>query len=189
MAAGVFGYMGYDTVRLIERLPQRCRTMRSAFPTAILMRPTVMVDLRRRQGRDHHRHAGPSAMRESSAQKAYKAAVQAPARRVVAALDEPLPHAPAMPAAAAGADARLQHHARRIQGDGGAGQGVHRRRRHLPGGARRSASPRRSRCRRSRSIARCGAPTPRPSCSTSTSAASRSSARARRSWCACATAR
>ena len=33
MAAGVFGYMGYDTVRLIEHLPNRRRTT-SACPTA-----------------------------------------------------------------------------------------------------------------------------------------------------------
>ena len=33
MAAGIFGYMGYDTVRLMERLPTR-RPTRSASPTA-----------------------------------------------------------------------------------------------------------------------------------------------------------
>ena len=34
IAAGVIGYMGYDTVRLVEHLPQRRGPMRSACPTA-----------------------------------------------------------------------------------------------------------------------------------------------------------
>ena len=42
MAAGIFGYMGYDTVRLIENLPEMTP---DAFgvPDAILIRPTVML--------------------------------------------------------------------------------------------------------------------------------------------------
>ena len=42
MAVGVFGYMGYDTVRLVEHLP---KTPPDALgvPDALLMRPTVMV--------------------------------------------------------------------------------------------------------------------------------------------------
>ena len=42
MAAGVFGYLGYDMVRLMEELPRPIPT-RSAIPDAILMRPTVIV--------------------------------------------------------------------------------------------------------------------------------------------------
>ena len=42
MAAGVFGYMGYDTVRLIEDLPAD-KPDPIAVPDAILIRPTVMV--------------------------------------------------------------------------------------------------------------------------------------------------
>ncbi|MGD9668338.1 MAG: anthranilate synthase component I [Hyphomicrobiaceae bacterium] len=42
MAAGVFGYMGYDTVRLIERLPNEPPD-KLGVPDAILVRPTVMV--------------------------------------------------------------------------------------------------------------------------------------------------
>ena len=42
MAAGVFGYMGYDTVRLIERLPNMPPDA-LGVPDAILVRPTVMV--------------------------------------------------------------------------------------------------------------------------------------------------
>ena len=42
MAAGVFGYMGYDTVRLIEDLPDQ-NPDQLDVPDALLMRPTVMV--------------------------------------------------------------------------------------------------------------------------------------------------
>lgn len=42
MAAGVFGYLGYDTVRLLERLPGR-RPDALGLPDAILVRPTVVA--------------------------------------------------------------------------------------------------------------------------------------------------
>ncbi|MGD9868899.1 MAG: anthranilate synthase component I, partial [Hyphomicrobiales bacterium] len=42
MAAGVFGYMGYDMVRLIERLPHD-HPDPIGVPDAILIRPTVML--------------------------------------------------------------------------------------------------------------------------------------------------
>ena len=42
MAAGVFGYMGYDTIRLIEKLPHQ-RPDVLGVPDAILMRPTLIV--------------------------------------------------------------------------------------------------------------------------------------------------
>ncbi len=42
MAAGIFGYMGYDTVRLIEHLPD-IKPDVLGVPDAILVRPTVMV--------------------------------------------------------------------------------------------------------------------------------------------------
>lgn len=42
MAAGVFGYMGYDTVRLIEHLPCK-KPDPIGTPDAILIRPTIMV--------------------------------------------------------------------------------------------------------------------------------------------------
>jgi anthranilate synthase component 1 len=42
MAAGVFGYVGYDNVRLIEHLPN-VPPDRLGVPDAILVRPTVMV--------------------------------------------------------------------------------------------------------------------------------------------------
>jgi anthranilate synthase component 1 len=42
MAAGVFGYLGYDMVRQMERLP-RSKPDPIGVPDAIMMRPTVMV--------------------------------------------------------------------------------------------------------------------------------------------------
>ncbi|HUS95978.1 MAG TPA: hypothetical protein VMX97_04480, partial [Hyphomicrobiaceae bacterium] len=42
MSAGVFGYMGYDTVRLVEHLPDVPRDVLEV-PDAIMMRPTLMV--------------------------------------------------------------------------------------------------------------------------------------------------
>ncbi len=42
MSAGVFGYMGYDTVRLVENLPES-KGDPLGLPDAILIRPTLMV--------------------------------------------------------------------------------------------------------------------------------------------------
>jgi len=42
MAAGIFGYMGYDTVRLIERLPDE-KEDGLGLPDSILVRPTLIV--------------------------------------------------------------------------------------------------------------------------------------------------
>jgi anthranilate synthase component I len=42
MSAGVLGYMGYDTIRLVEHLPDQPRDVLDV-PDAIMMRPTLMV--------------------------------------------------------------------------------------------------------------------------------------------------
>ena len=42
MAAGIFGYMGYDTVRLIEHLPEQ-KPDSLGLPVSILVRPTLIV--------------------------------------------------------------------------------------------------------------------------------------------------
>jgi anthranilate synthase component 1 len=42
MSAGIFGYMGYDTVRLIEQLPEMTPDA-LGVPDAILIRPTLML--------------------------------------------------------------------------------------------------------------------------------------------------
>jgi anthranilate synthase component 1 len=90
MAAGVFGYMGYDTVRLIENLPS---TNPDPFgvPDAVLVRPTVMVIFD--AVKDEMTVVTPVYPQPRiSARKAYEQALTRLAG-VVAALDEPLPHA------------------------------------------------------------------------------------------------
>ncbi len=42
MAGGLFGYLGYDMVRLMERLPEKNKDA-LGIPEAILIRPTVFV--------------------------------------------------------------------------------------------------------------------------------------------------
>ncbi len=93
IAAGVLGYMGYDTVRLIEHLPNP-RPDALSVPDSIFVRPTIMVVF------DSVKAemivvtpVYPQA--EIGAPDAYAAAVER-LRGVVAALDEPLPHATAM---------------------------------------------------------------------------------------------
>ena len=187
MAAGIFGYMGYDTVRLMERLPNMPPDALQ-IPDGILMRPTVMAifDI----VKDEITIVTP--VRPDAklpAEKAYKAACKR-LKSVVAALEQAAAAlAVGHPAQARRAQADLEHDTGRIQVDGAAGEGVHRRRRHLPGRRLAALLGTVHAAVRSRSIAPCAARTPRRSCSTSTSATSPSSARAPRSSCACATAR
>ncbi len=42
MAAGVFGYLGYETVRLMERLPE-AKPDKIGVPDALMVRPTIVV--------------------------------------------------------------------------------------------------------------------------------------------------
>jgi anthranilate synthase component 1 len=95
MAAGIFGLMGYDTVRLMERLPN---TPEDALhvPDGILMRPTVMAifDVIK----DEITIVTPVRPDPKvPAEKAYKAACKR-LKSVLAALDEPLPHSPSVTA-------------------------------------------------------------------------------------------
>ena len=57
MAAGIFGYMGYDTVRLIEHLPAT-RPDELDVPDSILVRPTLIVIFDTCEGRDDRGDAG-----------------------------------------------------------------------------------------------------------------------------------
>jgi len=89
MAAGVFGYMGYDTVRLIEHLPNP-RPDALGVPDAILMRPRLMVIFD--AVKDDMTLVTPVRPADGmSARAAYRAA-QARLAGVVAALDAPLAH-------------------------------------------------------------------------------------------------
>lgn len=89
MSAGVFGYMGYDTVRQIEHLPTP-RPDVLGIADAILVRPTVMVIFD--AVKDEMTLATPVYSKPRlSARKAYEEA-KARLARILRALDEPLPH-------------------------------------------------------------------------------------------------
>jgi anthranilate synthase component 1 len=88
-AAGVIGYMGYDTVRLIEHLPDQPPDA-LAIPDAILMRPTVTVVFD--NVKDEMVVVTPVYPTAGvDAATAYAAALNR-LRSVIAALDEPTPH-------------------------------------------------------------------------------------------------
>jgi anthranilate synthase component 1 len=90
MAAGVFGYMGYDTVRLIEHLPKP-RPDALGIPDAVLMRPTLIIVFD--AVKDEMTVVTPVRPGPQSAAKAY-AAAQRRLAGIVAALEAPLPHTP-----------------------------------------------------------------------------------------------
>jgi anthranilate synthase component 1 len=93
IAAGVIGYMGYDTVRLVENLP-RVRPDTLAVPDSIFVRPTLMVVFD--SVKDEIIVVTPVYPRpQLDPQAAYREAIER-LRSVVAALDEPLPHATSM---------------------------------------------------------------------------------------------
>ena len=91
MAAGVFGYLGYDMVRQMERLAP-AKPDPIGVPEAMLIRPTVMVVF---DGvRDEMVVVTPVRPAPSvSARAAYESA-QARLEAIVAALEGPLDHAP-----------------------------------------------------------------------------------------------
>ena len=103
MAAGVFGYLGYDMVRQMERMPA-AKPDPIGVPEALLIRPTMMVVFD--AVRDEMVVVRPV---RPNADTTSRAAFEAAAVRldsVVAALDAPLDHAPpAVDPAIAGAHA------------------------------------------------------------------------------------
>jgi anthranilate synthase component 1 len=89
MAAGVFGYMGYDTVRLFEHLPN-VNADDLGVPDSVLMRPTLVVIFD--SVKDEISLVTPVRPEPKlSAEKAYKAAVKR-LKAAVAALEAPLTH-------------------------------------------------------------------------------------------------
>jgi anthranilate synthase component I len=96
IAAGVIGYMGYDTVRLVEHLPD-VPPDALAVPDAIFVRPTVMVVFD--AVKDEMIVVTPVYPAAGiDASTAYDSALDR-LRAVVRALDEPLPHATSMASA------------------------------------------------------------------------------------------
>jgi anthranilate synthase component 1 len=94
MAAGVFGYMGYDMVRLVEHLPAEPPDV-LGVPDAILLRPTVMVIFD--AVKDEMTVATPVFPKPGETAKAAYAAAGARLERVVKRLEDPLPHAAVPP--------------------------------------------------------------------------------------------
>jgi anthranilate synthase component 1 len=89
MAAGVFGYLGYDMVRQMERLAPP-KEDRIGVPDALLLRPTVMVVFD--TVKDEIAIVTPARPRAGlSAKAAYEAAL-ARLDRIVATLEAPLDH-------------------------------------------------------------------------------------------------
>ncbi|MCJ8143100.1 anthranilate synthase component I [Ancylobacter sp. A5.8] len=92
MAAGVFGYLGYDMVRQMERLPEPKADL-LGVPDAIFFRPTVMVVFD--AVRDELTVVTPVRPQPGvSAGAAYESALER-IERVTAALDSALPNLPA----------------------------------------------------------------------------------------------
>ena len=89
MAAGVFGYLGYDTIRLVEHLPDMPPDD-LGVPDSMLMRPTLVVIFD--SVKDEMTVVTPVRPDpQVTAAAAYKAALKR-LGQAVAALDAPLPH-------------------------------------------------------------------------------------------------
>ena len=91
MSAGVFGYLGYDMVRQMERLAP-AKPDPIGVPEAILIRPTVMVVFD--SVRDEMVVVTPIRPVEGVSARAAHEAAQARLDAVVAALEGPLDHVP-----------------------------------------------------------------------------------------------
>ena len=163
MAAGLFGYLGYDMVRLMEELPPP-NPDPIGIPDAIMIRPTVVVVFDAVKDTitvvtPVRPEAGVAA--QGRAQRARPNGSPA----IVDALDRPLDkEAAGIEAGPLDVPPDLEHHAGRISRDGARARRSTSRPATSSRWCCRSASRRRSRCRRSRSIARCGGSIRRRSC-------------------------
>jgi anthranilate synthase component I len=92
MALGIFGYMGYDTVRLIEKLPEP-NPDPIGIPDAVLIRPTVMVIFD--AVKDEITIVTPVRPQKRESAKAAYARATERLSMVVDALDKPLTHSAA----------------------------------------------------------------------------------------------
>ena len=131
MSAGVFGYLGYDMVRRMERLaPGQARSDRRARGGADP--PDGDGGVRRRRA-TRWRSSRRSARRPGSrARAAYESGDGAARRGRRRARSAARPHGRRPSIRWWRRRRRLQHDRGRIQGDGRAGEGLYRRRRRLP---------------------------------------------------------
>jgi hypothetical protein len=186
MAAGLFGYIGYDMVRLMERLPA-VNADPLGLPDAILVRPTIMAIFD--SVKDEVTVVTPVYPSPDVSAKAAYARASERLYDVIDAFDRPLDLlAHAAPDAPPIGEPRSNTSPRTTRPWSPAPRTTS-----PPATSSRwccrSASRPSSPCRRSRSTGRCAGSIRRRSCIYLDFDASRSSARARKSWCGCATAR
>ena len=184
MAAGLFGYLGYDMVRLVERLPD-VNPDPLGLPDAIMLRPSVVLVVDGVKGEVTVVSPAWVELRPQPARRLRPGGRAGDGRGA-----RPRPHAGQasrdLGDLAPGTPVSNTSHARYLE--------MVERPRSTSAPAtssrwcRASAGRSPSTCRPSRSTGRSGGPIPRPTCSTSTSAASRWSAPAPRSSCASRTA-
>ena len=145
--------------------------------------PDLGDRVRCRRRHDHRRYSGAAAKVGHARKRRSRARVERlSARSSLRSTGRSTNPRPRLDRRPARRRAALEHHARGIQAHGGARQGVHRRRRYFSGRAVAALRSAVSRCRRSRSIARCAGSIRRLICFFSISATSPSPDRARRSW-------
>ena len=130
MAAGVFGYLGYDMVRLMEELPPP-NPDPIGIPDAVLVRPTLIVVFD--AVKDAMTVVTPVRPEKGVDAKAALARAVERLSAVVDALDKPLDKSLAdYDESPLEVPTQVEHHAGGLQGDGRPRQGIHRRRRCLP---------------------------------------------------------
>ena len=173
MASGLFGYMGYDMVGLVERLPDTKPDM-LGIPDGLFLRPTVIAIFDNIADTHHRRDAGLARAPTLPPRAAYDRARERLAD-VVADLERSLPHRREAAEAAQELPAPAGQHDRASN----AWRMVEKAKDYIRAGDIFQVVPShalcacRSGCRPSRSTARCAGSTPRRSCSSSISAASR----------------
>jgi anthranilate synthase component I len=170
MAAGLYGYLGYDMVRLVEKLPD-VNPDPLGLPDAIMLRPSVVLVVDGVKG-----EVTVIAPAWANSGLSARAAHAQAAERVMDAVRD-LDRTPAVATRDLGAGTDL---GAPVSNTSRATISPWSRRRRTTSGpatssrwCRASAGRSDSTCRPSRSTGRCGGPIRRPTCSTSTSAGSR----------------
>ena len=192
LTGGMMGYLGYDVIREVEHLPD-VPPDDLGVPDAVMsmigslaafdhwrQRVTLIESVpthgaRRRRARRRLRRRRRSGSPPRSPTSAARCRTRRSSRRD---RDDPLPDVRS--SSMAGGD---------VPAGGQVGQGAHRGRRHLPGGARPALRPRPARPTRSTSTGCCARSTRARTCTSCARRSSRSSARRPSRWCSCGRAR
>jgi anthranilate synthase component 1 len=150
--ACLVGYFGYETIGLVEKLPRPAQSTLE-LPDMLFVRPTVVLVFDRLT--DELTAVAP-VWAEGGDPQALLALAADRIDAALARLHGPCPPNRVCPKRSTWCASRRW---RRTLARWSPARGLHHRGRYLPGGAGAGASPRRSRCRRWRSIARCGGST------------------------------